>query len=222
MKLACVFSLGKEDEEGPHFGKGNVECQTGPFWTRVEIQRCVLKRKGPRGVHTLSRLGSMKCGLWLFKNIINRCRIGPERASDTFAKPKVARYSEKSVSLQVQTGLGRTGKMLCSEWDDCKPDLVVLGKALSGVRGRSTRWGVLSKGCVDWSLAKSLWKADADRDERRFWNFTIGPRSREYLDQHPLEFLWRKRKRVSRPVLGRRRSRAVFKLGRVREWEKGL
>jgi ornithine--oxo-acid transaminase len=33
---------------------------------------------------------------------------------------------------EVQTGLGRTGKMLCSEHDAVRPDIVVLGKALSG------------------------------------------------------------------------------------------
>jgi len=33
---------------------------------------------------------------------------------------------------EIQSGLYRSGKLLASEWDDCKPDLVVLGKALSG------------------------------------------------------------------------------------------
>ena len=33
---------------------------------------------------------------------------------------------------QVQTGCARTGKLLAVDHDDCKPDLVVLGKALSG------------------------------------------------------------------------------------------
>jgi ornithine--oxo-acid transaminase len=33
---------------------------------------------------------------------------------------------------EVQTGLGRTGKMFCYEWEGIKPDLVILGKALSG------------------------------------------------------------------------------------------
>jgi ornithine--oxo-acid transaminase len=33
---------------------------------------------------------------------------------------------------EVQTGLARTGTMLCSDFDEIKPDIVVLGKALSG------------------------------------------------------------------------------------------
>lgn len=32
----------------------------------------------------------------------------------------------------MQSGLGRTGKMLASEWEDVRPDIVILGKALSG------------------------------------------------------------------------------------------
>lgn len=36
------------------------------------------------------------------------------------------------IADEVQTGLGRTGKMLCSDHDNIKPDMVVLGKALSG------------------------------------------------------------------------------------------
>lgn len=33
---------------------------------------------------------------------------------------------------EIQTGIGRTGKMLCSEWSGIKPDMVTLGKAISG------------------------------------------------------------------------------------------
>ncbi|KAI7836476.1 hypothetical protein COHA_009693 [Chlorella ohadii] len=36
------------------------------------------------------------------------------------------------IADEVQTGLCRTGKMLCSEWDGVKPDITILGKALSG------------------------------------------------------------------------------------------
>jgi ornithine--oxo-acid transaminase len=33
---------------------------------------------------------------------------------------------------EIQTGIGRTGRMLCSEWSNIKPDIVTLGKAISG------------------------------------------------------------------------------------------
>jgi ornithine--oxo-acid transaminase len=36
------------------------------------------------------------------------------------------------VADEIQSGLGRTGKMFCSEWENVKPDVMVVGKALSG------------------------------------------------------------------------------------------
>jgi len=36
------------------------------------------------------------------------------------------------IADEVQTGLGRTGKMLCCDYEDVKPDILILGKALSG------------------------------------------------------------------------------------------
>lgn len=33
---------------------------------------------------------------------------------------------------EIQTGIARTGRMLCSEWAEIKPDIVTLGKAISG------------------------------------------------------------------------------------------
>jgi len=36
------------------------------------------------------------------------------------------------IADEVQTGLCRTGKMLCCDHDDVKPDILILGKALSG------------------------------------------------------------------------------------------
>jgi len=36
------------------------------------------------------------------------------------------------VADEIQTGLARTGKMFCWQWDGAKPDAIILGKALSG------------------------------------------------------------------------------------------
>lgn len=33
---------------------------------------------------------------------------------------------------EIQTGLGRTGKLLCSDWEGVRPDVIMLGKALGG------------------------------------------------------------------------------------------
>lgn len=50
------------------------------------------------------------------------------------AKVKALCQEHKALLIadEVQTGLGRTGRVLCSHWDNVKPDIVVLGKALSG------------------------------------------------------------------------------------------
>ncbi len=43
-----------------------------------------------------------------------------------------SKYNVLWVADEVQTGLGRTGKMLCSEHAGVKPDILILGKALGG------------------------------------------------------------------------------------------
>lgn len=42
------------------------------------------------------------------------------------------KYNVLFIADEVQTGLGRTGKLLCCDHEDAKPDIVILGKALSG------------------------------------------------------------------------------------------
>jgi ornithine--oxo-acid transaminase len=42
------------------------------------------------------------------------------------------KYNVLLIADEVQTGLARTGRMLCSDHDHVKPDILVLGKALSG------------------------------------------------------------------------------------------
>jgi ornithine--oxo-acid transaminase len=42
------------------------------------------------------------------------------------------KYNVLLICDEVQSGLGRTGKMLCCDHDKVRPDILVLGKALSG------------------------------------------------------------------------------------------
>lgn len=41
-------------------------------------------------------------------------------------------YNALLICDEIQTGIARTGKLLCHEWSDIRPDLVLLGKAISG------------------------------------------------------------------------------------------
>lgn len=42
------------------------------------------------------------------------------------------RHNIIMIADEIQTGLGRTGKLFACEWDNVKPDMVTIGKALSG------------------------------------------------------------------------------------------
>ena len=42
------------------------------------------------------------------------------------------KYNVLMIADEVQTGLCRTGRLLCVDWDEVRPDILVLGKALSG------------------------------------------------------------------------------------------
>ena len=42
------------------------------------------------------------------------------------------KYNVLFIADEVQTGLGRTGKMLATDYEDARPDILILGKALSG------------------------------------------------------------------------------------------
>lgn len=43
-----------------------------------------------------------------------------------------SKYNVLFIADEVQTGLGRTGKLLCCDHEDVKPDILILGKALGG------------------------------------------------------------------------------------------
>ena len=42
------------------------------------------------------------------------------------------KYNVLFIADEIQTGIGRTGKMLATDYENARPDILVLGKALSG------------------------------------------------------------------------------------------
>lgn len=62
---------------------------------------------------------------------------------DGFLKQASELCKEKNVLMladEIQTGLGRTGKMFACDWEEVEPDIYILGKAISG--------GVMPVSCV--------------------------------------------------------------------------
>ena len=43
-----------------------------------------------------------------------------------------SKYNVLFIAVEVQTGIGRTGKMLATDYEASRPDILILGKALSG------------------------------------------------------------------------------------------
>lgn len=58
--------------------------------------------------------------------------VVPEDGYMSSVQKLCKKYNVLLIADEVQTGLGRTGFQLAVDHDECKPDIVVLGKALSG------------------------------------------------------------------------------------------
>lgn len=58
--------------------------------------------------------------------------IIPEDGYLTKVRELCEEYQVLMMADEIQSGLGRTGKMLCCDHENVKPDILILGKALSG------------------------------------------------------------------------------------------
>lgn len=58
--------------------------------------------------------------------------VVPDDGYMSKVKSLCEKYNVLLIADEVQTGLGRTGYNLAVDYDGCKPDIVVMGKALSG------------------------------------------------------------------------------------------
>ncbi len=58
--------------------------------------------------------------------------VVPDKGYLEGVKKLCYKYNVLFMADEVQTGIGRTGKMLATDYEDARPDVLILGKALSG------------------------------------------------------------------------------------------
>ena len=58
--------------------------------------------------------------------------IVPDKGYLAAVRKLCTKYNVLFIADEVQTGIGRTGKLLATDYEDARPDILVLGKALSG------------------------------------------------------------------------------------------
>lgn len=80
------------------------------------------------------------CGLWIEPIQGEAGVYVPQEGYLKAARELCTRYNALLMMDEIQTGIARTGKMLASDYEGVRPDLLILGKALSG--------GVLPVSCV--------------------------------------------------------------------------
>lgn len=112
------------DNYGPYLPNLGSSCpETGKSiqFNSVDDLREVLEAHGPKTAAFLVEPIQGEAGI-----------VVPD---DSYLREVKALCDKHNVLLicdEIQTGIARTGKMLCYEWSGIKPDMVLLGKAISG------------------------------------------------------------------------------------------
>ena len=99
----------------------------GPFMPGYEIipynDLLVLERK----------LSDPNCVAYMFEPIQGEAGvIVPDNGYLSQVRKLCTKYNVLMIADEIQTGIGRTGRMLATDYEDARPDILVLGKALSG------------------------------------------------------------------------------------------
>jgi len=79
------------------------------------------------------RLSDPNCAAFMFEPIQGEAGVVvPDNGYLREVRRLCSKYNVLMVADEIQTGIGRTGKMLATDYEDARPDILVLGKALSG------------------------------------------------------------------------------------------
>ena len=79
------------------------------------------------------KLSDPNCAAFMFEPIQGEAGvIVPDNGYLREVRRLCSKYNVLMVADEIQTGIGRTGRMLATDYEDARPDILVLGKALSG------------------------------------------------------------------------------------------
>ena len=79
------------------------------------------------------KLSDPNCVAFMFEPIQGEAGVVvPEEGYLAQVRKLCSNYNVLMIADEIQTGIGRTGKMLATDYEDARPDILVLGKALSG------------------------------------------------------------------------------------------
>ena len=79
------------------------------------------------------KLSDPNCAAFMFEPIQGEAGvIVPDEGYLKKVRMLCSKYNVLMIADEIQTGIGRTGRMLASDYEEARPDILVLGKALSG------------------------------------------------------------------------------------------
>jgi ornithine--oxo-acid transaminase len=79
------------------------------------------------------KLSDPNCAAFMFEPIQGEAGvIVPKEGYLEQVRKFCTKYNVLMIADEIQTGIGRTGKMLATDHENARPDILVLGKALSG------------------------------------------------------------------------------------------
>jgi len=119
-RTLAIISLSSDPESKSQFGPFIGGMMSIPY-NSVEALRDVLKQYGPKIAGFLVEPIQGEAGVYVpDEGYLSECYKLCKENNVLF------------MADEIQTGLARTGKLLCCDWEDVKPDVLILGKALSG------------------------------------------------------------------------------------------
>lgn len=119
-RTIAIISFSTENSSKNEFGPFVPGMMTVPY-NNVAALREVLEKHGPKVAGFLVEPIQGEAGV-----------VVPDAGYLRQCYELCKKHNVLFIADEIQTGLCRTGKLLACDWEDFKPDIVILGKALGG------------------------------------------------------------------------------------------